>query len=169
MPILQRHLLLCFSIIFVINLNAQIVKQIPSDEHKKLAVFLGDWTIEGLENNFKEHVEWFDGNFHVVSNYEMKDSNNLILGRGIIGYSSLLKTYTYYSYSNNGRNSYYTASCEGNVWTFIGTTRHDGKIKKQKVTLIFTEDGNSSTQLFEVYEDNGAWKQISKQKNIRIR
>lgn len=99
-----------FALLFVGSLSAQT--KTPTEEHKKLSILAGRWTIKGMEDRVLDICELFDGQYFMVCNSEMKTkAGGLNKGVSVFGYSEDLKNHTYYHYSSTG----YSQSLTGHI------------------------------------------------------
>ena len=74
----------------------------PPEVEKQLAFIAGDWTIKGLEANYRDHCTWFDANsFIVCDTTDHRKANHHSIA--ILGWSAADGHYTYQQYDDSGR------------------------------------------------------------------
>lgn len=155
------------------------IAKTPGPEHKKMAVWVGDWTYEGESKNSP---------FGPGGKMKGKESSKMVLdgfvwedrwqdepvagtgGRGIIylRYDPETKTYIDYSFANDGTFGSTTNTISGNVWTGVGTqTDPSGKIYKTRFVRTLSADGRTGSIKAEYSADGGKswmtwWEQTSR-------
>jgi len=140
----------------------------PVPEHKKLAVFVGTWTLTGDmkpgpmgpggKMTEDQKCEWMEGGFYVVchSDYKMEKMGNGT-GISVLGYSPDEKAYTYREFVNDGEFVDSRGTLDGNTWTWNNkdiTGRQNGR---------FTMKMTSSTSYdftFEISQDGTKWTTV---------
>ena len=120
----------------------------PSEQHKRLEFFVGDWKSEGEEKSSPagpgakststEHCEWFDGQFHVVCGADITESGRKSKELVVLGYDSQAAVYTRYHIGSDGQSSMATAKLEGKTW------RWQGGSKGMQVRFPWTETSADS-------------------------
>ena len=74
----------------------------PPEVEKQLAFIAGDWTIKGLEANYRDNCTWFDSNsFVVCDTTDHRRGNHHSIA--ILGWSAADGHYTYQQYDDSGR------------------------------------------------------------------
>ena len=68
----------------------------------RLGMLIGDWTIEGREDSFREVCEWFHERAHVVCNSETRGPKSVRRGVSVFSYSEATKSFSYYHYGSSG-------------------------------------------------------------------
>jgi hypothetical protein len=74
----------------------------PPEVEQQLSFIAGDWTIKGLEANYRDHCTWFDSNsFIVCDTSDNRRGNHHSIA--ILGWSAEEGHYTYQQYDDSGR------------------------------------------------------------------
>jgi hypothetical protein len=154
----------------------------PGPEHKKLEVWVGEWTYEGTGevNPFSASSGRFKGKisarmalggFFVHGQSEdLADDGYRWQGIWLVGYDPANKAYLFHSYENDGAVSKNTSEVVGNTWTTIGTqTDRHGTIYRTRMVNVFSADGKTSTELMEYSADDGkTWATAYRAKMTRV-
>ena len=74
----------------------------PPDVEARLATVVGDWTIPGQENSYRETCEWYGKRAFVVC--ASSDTSDGSMSQSILGYSKAKQRFTYQNYSASGTN-----------------------------------------------------------------
>lgn len=83
----------------------------PLEVEQRLAFIAGDWTIKGLEANYRDHCTWFDArSFVVCDTADHRHGNHHSIA--ILGWSAADGHYTYQQYDDSGRSR--TEPCYAN-------------------------------------------------------
>lgn len=72
----------------------------PPEVEARLAMIVGDWTIEGMENSYREICSWYGDRSFVVC--DTTDASDNTASVSVIGYSQRDGHYTYHNYSKSG-------------------------------------------------------------------
>ncbi|MBI4474551.1 MAG: DUF1579 family protein [Acidobacteria bacterium] len=162
-------------VILVCGFTAVLIAQAPptppqpGPEHKKLAYFVGKWTLE-TETKANEFVpagkgtgtETYTlgpGGFYV----ERRSEIGKVKAFGIMAYDSHAKAYTY-SYGNNaGGVGTASGSVNGNTWTWTVEDKLFGKAVKGRLTVT-TSSPTHYTQKYEMVDAKGIYTTISEVK-----
>ena len=72
----------------------------PPDIEARLAASIGDWTIPGQENSYRETCVWYGSKAFVACEFEDKSDGSA--GRSVLGYSKAKQRFTYQNYIANG-------------------------------------------------------------------
>ncbi len=140
---------------------------VPGPEHKKLQMWVGDWTYEGEDKATS---------FQPARTYTGKATARPMLGgafvewvgedgdggswREIDGYDAVNKRYFWHAYYDDGSVEVMTYRIEGNTVTLSGTTDVDGKPARLRGTFVFALDGRSFVEKLQVSLDGGkSWIQ----------
>jgi hypothetical protein len=114
----------------LIALAAPVGAGVHSPEvEKQLAFIVGDWTIKGLEANYRDNCTWFDSNsFVVCDTTDHRRGNHHSIA--ILGWSASDGHYTYQQYDDSGRSR--TEPCYANAeggLTCLGKLEKDGLVE----------------------------------------
>ena len=128
-------------------------------EHNQLSKFVGSWSTAGkipaTDNGPEAKIsgtdtyEWLPGEFfllHKVDVFVGDDKNETF---EIIGFDKLIGKYTMQHYDNKGNSGFMTATCDDEVWTFIGETL--------KFTGGFKKGDNEFSGIWEQSTDGKNW------------
>ena len=74
----------------------------PAEVEAQLGFLAGDWTIKGLEANYRDRCTWFDANSFIVCDTTDKRRGNHH-SIAILGWSAADGHYTYQQYDDSGR------------------------------------------------------------------
>ncbi len=72
----------------------------PPDIQARLATIIGDWTIPGQENSYRETCVWYGKRAFVACT--STDSSDGSMSQSILGYSKAKGRFTYHNYSGSG-------------------------------------------------------------------
>ena len=73
----------------------------PPEIETRLAWLVGDWTVPGQEQTYRETCEWYGDRAFVECSFS--DSSDGSHGRSILGYSKADAQFTYHNYGHTGR------------------------------------------------------------------
>jgi hypothetical protein len=134
----------------------------PGPEHKKLAYFLGKWTVESeiKANEFvragktvsTETCMLGPGEFYV----ECRNEGQLPTRLAIIAYDSHAKVYTSYYANSGGLVGTATGSVNGNTWTWMVEDKFAGKAIKGRTTITMLSP-TESTNKYEMADGKGGY------------
>ena len=142
----------------------------PSAEHRKLAVFLGSWSVEG---DFKpgnaygvpagkvtqvERFQWLPGEFFLQMNRDGRDPSGDVHHMWIMGYDTAAKKYTgqFFGLTNGGSGSA-SGTNAGNTWSWSTTGRSpDGKSFQERCAVTVAPNV-SYTVKCETSADGKTW------------
>ena len=83
----------------------------PAEVDQKLAFMVGDWTIKGLEANYRDNCTWFDArSFVICDTTDNRRGNHHSIA--VLGWSAAGGHYTYHQYDESGRSR--TEPCYAN-------------------------------------------------------
>jgi hypothetical protein len=113
----------------------------PTLELKELNKFLGSWRTEGkipaspstaeVKIHGTDTYEWLPGEFFLLHKADVMKGEDRSETFEVIGYDPWIGKYTMQHYDNKGQSGYMTATCEKDVWMFLGDTlRFTGSFKK---------------------------------------
>ena len=90
----------------------------PPEIEAHLAPIIGDWTIPGQEQTYRETCEWYEKRAFVVCNFS--DKSDGTRGQSILGFSKVKARLTYQNYTSLGSSRYelgYPLDKNGLVYT----------------------------------------------------
>ena len=83
----------------------------PAEVEQQLAFMVGDWTIKGLEANYRDNCTWFDArSFVICDTTDNRRGNHHSIA--VLGWSAAGGHYTYQQYDESGRSR--TEPCYAN-------------------------------------------------------
>ena len=154
----------------------------PGPEHKKLAVFLGSWSVEGeykVGNGYGapagkttqlERWQWLPGEFFIQMNREGKGPAGDFKHNIIWGYDAGSKKYTVAVFNlTAGASSSGTITNSGNTW-MISSDGHtpDGKPFQERCTLTIVPNA-SYTVKCETSTDGKNWLPSWEEKATKLK
>ena len=146
----------------------------PSEQHKRLQFFVGDWKIEGEEkaspsgpaakSTATEHCEWFEGHFHVLCRADVTEPGRKSKELVVLGYDSEAAVYTRYNIGSDGQGALATARLEGKMWQW------QGGAKGMQVRFPWTETSADSYDFeVEMSNDGKPFTQVLRGKATRVK
>ena len=89
-------------ILLMLAAQAAAANAHPPEVQAQLAFIEGDWTIKGMEANYRDHCTWFDSRSFIVC-----DTTDGRRGKhhsiAVLGWSAADGRYTYQQYDDSGR------------------------------------------------------------------
>ena len=83
----------------------------PAEVEQQLAFMAGDWTIKGLEANYRDNCTWFDArSFVICDTTDNRRGNHHSIA--VLGWSAAGSHFTYQQYDDSGRSR--TEPCYAN-------------------------------------------------------
>ena len=144
----------------------------PGAEHKKLAPFVGSWSVDGETKpgngysvppgkvSFVERYQWMPGEFFLQMNREGKGpAGEPIRHSIIVGYDPVAKkhTGTFYDFTG-GLSMSGTWTNNGSTWMLLSSGRTaDAKTFQERCTLAFAANGASWTIKCDTSTDGRNW------------
>lgn len=125
-----------------------------ADEHRALAVFVGDWSAEGTSYGADQTgfpwrsvhtARWHSGEFFVVQN---EHANGPFDTMSFLGWDADRQAYFSWSVENHGFAREYRVAVDGDVWTLSG--------EQERATITFSDDGRQQTHHWE-FRAEGEW------------
>jgi hypothetical protein len=164
----RKALFLAASLLVAVSAWAQMDTK-PGPEVKKLDYFVGTWTTEGTvaqgpwgaggKFSSTNTTEWMPGNFFIVGHSDSKmpaevggDSKEI----SYIGYDVNQNTYTFDSFSSQGRHEVSKGSVTGDTWLWTSEANYGGQDIKQKMTIKILSPTSHSIK-FEISLDGTTW------------
>jgi hypothetical protein len=145
----------------------------PTDHHKKLGYFVGEWISEAelMENpwmppgKFKSNsrCDWFDGRFAVVCKGEGEGPMGPTKDLGIMGYNMDEQVYTYYGVDNSpmAMISVARGKVDGDTWVYHDESMMMGQMVKSRYTIV-QKDAKTYTFDWSMADEEGNFKTIMK-------
>ena len=143
----------------------------PGLEHKKLAVFLGSWSVDGElkpgngygvpagKVSVVERYQWLPGEFFLQMNRDGKGAaGEVVRHMWIFGYDAVAKKHTVQFFElTNGLSASGTATNNGNTWMWSNNGRApDGKAFQERCTITVVPT-SSYTLKCETSADGKTW------------
>jgi hypothetical protein len=154
-------------LLFAVAVQAQSPAPKPGPEHKKLEVWVGDWTYEGvnLATPFRPASKYtgtatvrpvLDG-FFVEWHGEEKGPTATKQWLEIDSYDALNKKFMWNNFSSDGSFNSVTYTIEANTVSFSGASFQGEKQYKIRGSVVFAPDLMSSVEKGEVSADGKTW------------
>jgi len=166
-------------LLFAVVAQAQTPAPKPGPEHKKLEIWVGDWTWEELDSatpfgpagkvGGKVSAQWILGGFFVEFRAEGKGTAGPIQAIEIDGYDPVTKKFTWNNFASDGSVQTFTYTIEGNTVPYSGTQVTGGKQAKIRGTITFAPDFMSSVEKREMSIDGKAWIPALEVKSTKVK
>jgi len=150
-----------------VAVQAQAPAPKPGPEHKKLEIWIGDWTYEGEYHatplgpagkcTGKVAIRPILGGFFVEFRSEEKGSSGTTQYLEIDGYDPVARKYFWNGFDSQGLNEAVTYTIEGNMVAYSGTLVIGAKQAKSRGTFVFAPDFMSYAAEYEISVDGKAW------------
>ena len=141
---------------------------IPGTEHKRLDVFVGNWSVEGQQYDGPfgpdakivavESYEWLAGGFFLLRRLGGKLDSTEIACIEIIGFDESNQNYPRYTFYGNGKTNEWQSRETDDGWTVIGDSVMGDKSLKVRCTIVFSDSGKEMTSKWEYSGDGSEWK-----------
>lgn len=144
-------------------------KQTPESELEQLEIFAGKWNIEeltakGVINNTPIRgiaaYEWLAGKHYMISRWSSKIGDRSDIGIGIIGFDEASGQFKVNQYDNHGLAQTFMVTFRRLTWKFTGS--------HERMTLEFTPDGRTFTELREISQDGISWEPSYRLKGSKV-
>jgi hypothetical protein len=178
---MKRNVIMVALVVLFLSIAAQAQAPVPKPgpEHKKLEIWVGDWTYEG-ENKAtplgpagkysgKNSTKPILGSFFIEFRGEDKGPAGTLQWVEIDGYDPLIKKYTWNNFSSDGGVQTVTYTIEGQTVSYSGTQILGGKQAKIRGTCVFTPDFVSNVDKREVSFDGKTWMPLWELKAIKVK
>jgi uncharacterized protein DUF1579 len=143
----------------------------PGPEHKKLEMFVGEWTFVGESKavpalgmtdagkvSYRHVNQMANGGFFLETRRTGTSARGPVTELFVYSYNAVSKRYRQDGYNNRGQVRTFTATLEGLTWSFVGTnTNLDGSVTKERYTLTYSPDLSSATVRSEHSKDGVEW------------
>jgi hypothetical protein len=150
----------------------------PGPEHKKLGVFVGTWKDEaemkpgpfgpGGKLSLTETCEWFTGGFSVVCHTETTGFMGDVTALTLLTYDAEDKVYRLYEFNSMGRSGAAKGTVDGDIWSFDGEVKMDGKLIKTRSTIKIPSP-DSAVMRSEVSVEGGPMTLLMELKGTRVK
>ena len=154
--------------------RAQTPAPKPGPEHKKLDIWVGDWTYDGEDkatplgpagkHSGKISVRPILDGFFVEFRGEVKGPRGTHRWLEIDGYDPLNKKFFWHNFGSDGHADAVTYTIDANTVSYSGTTVRGEKQYKMRGTGVFTPDLMSWIEKWEMSVDGKTWMQSSEDK-----
>ena len=162
-------------LLFAVSAVAQTPAPKPGPEHKKLEIWVGDWTWEGElkatpfgpagKVTGKATVRPTLCGFFLEWRGEETGPTGTNQSYEIDGYDPVAKKYTWNNFSSDGGVTTVTYTIEGTTVTYTGTQIIGGKLAHIRGTFVFTPELTSNTGKFEISADGKTWMPLAEYRN----
>ena len=146
-------------------LTAAAANAHPAEVEQQLAFMVGDWTIKGLEANYRDNCTWFDArSFVVCDTADNRRGNHHSIA--VLGWSGAGGHYTYHQYDESGRSR--TEPCYANSekgLTCLGEMRTKDGLVQTRSYIWPTATGLGIRQ--EKSVNAGMWTDVGRVDYIR--
>lgn len=166
----MKHVVLVTGLVALLSamaLQAQTPPPKPGPEHKKLNIWVGDWTYEadiqatplGPAGKCvgKSMVRPILGGFFVEFRGDEKGPTGPFQWREVDGYDALNKKYTWNGFTSDGSASSVTYMIDGTMVNYSGTVLLGEKQYKIRGTVVFADDFMSFVEQRELSVDGQTW------------
>jgi hypothetical protein len=151
----------------------------PGPEHKKLAIWVGDWSVEGQMYatplgpagpvKGKGSAKPMFSGFFVEWRSEVTGPAGTTQWVEIDGYDQVAKKYFFNQYASDGGLMTGTSTIEGNTQSSSGTLVAGGKQATWRGTIVFAPDMMSAVEKNEASLDGKTWMPIWEGKWTKVR
>jgi Protein of unknown function (DUF1579) len=141
----------------------------PGPEFKKLDVFVGTWTLDGVMKpssmgpggtmTENEKCDWMEGGFFLVCHSDYKGTMGGGVGLSVMGYSSDEKAYTYREFNSYGEFDDSRGTIDGDTSTWTNDEKMEGKTVKGRFTIHMTS-ASSYTFVYDMSYDGTKWTTV---------
>ena len=146
----------------IVGLSLTLTIAVAAEENPRdrLSMVVGDWTIAGREETFREVCEWFHNKSHVVCNSENRGPKGTRKGVSVFSYSDVDGRYSYFHYGSSGVAVAQDIFFQGD--TMISTVEHrrGRDIVREQVWLTPQADGTVEFRE-EVSTNGGPWEKTT--------
>ncbi|MFT3806820.1 hypothetical protein [Arenimonas sp.] len=138
----------------------------PVDPGDLPEFFAGTWTVEGLEDSFRETCEWLSPNSFLICRGTDSDPKNPGQWITLLGYSHAEKMYNFTAFDGGGGKAVFSGWLRDDVWIFTSEQFLHGKMSRLQVTITPTKDGYILRE--EESVNGGPWKVTLEEKHVRL-
>ena len=162
-----------------VAVQAQAPAPKPGPEHKKLEIWIGDWTYEG-----EYHATLFGpagkctgnvavrpilGGYFVEFRSEEKGAAGTTQYLEIDGYDPVARKYIWHGFDSQGLNETVTYNIEGNTVAYAGTLVIGGRQAKSRGSFVFSPGFMSYAAEYEISVDGKAWMTFFEGKFTKVK
>lgn len=133
---------------------------------ERLSMLVGDWTIEGRQDSFREVCEWYHKQSHVVCNSESSGPKGIRKGVSVFSYSEELGRYAYYHYGSSGVAVAQRIFFQGTTLISTVELEKGADIVREQVWVTPLADGSMELRE-ETSKNGGPWEQTVRFRYIR--
>lgn len=133
---------------------------------ERLSMLVGDWTIEGRQDSFREVCAWYHERSHVVCNSESSGPKGIRKGVSVFSYSEATGRYTYYHYGSSGVAVAQRIFVQGNTLVSTVELENGAEIVREQVWLTPLPDGSMEFRE-EASKNGGPWEPTVRFRYIR--
>ncbi len=155
--------------VVAVLLSPPLYAQGAESPRERLSFLVGEWTIEGREDSFREVCAWFDGRSHVVCNSESRTKKGTVRrGVSVFSYSENDAGFKYYHYNNAGVIVAQNAFVIGGGLMTTSESRVGSDLIREQCWMTPRENG-----LFDFREETskngGAWEVTTKVRYVPLK
>lgn len=136
------------------------------DPRERLSMLVGDWTIEGRQDSFREVCEWYHKQSHVVCSSESSGPKGIRKGVSVFSYSEATGRYAYYHYGSSGVAVAQRIFFQGNTMISTVELEKGPETVREQVWLTPLADGSMEFRE-EASKNGGPWEPTVRFRYIR--
>ena len=136
------------------------------DPRERLSMLVGDWTIEGRQDSFREVCEWYYKQSHVVCSSESSGPKGIRKGVSVFSYSEATGRYAYYHYGSSGVAVAQRIFFQGNTMISTVELEKGPETVREQVWLTPLADGSMEFRE-EASKNGGPWEPTVRFRYIR--
>jgi len=163
----------------LIAASAQPALPKPGPDQKRMESYLGRWRVEGDAKASPygpaakfisvDTTEWLPGGFFFIHRFQGSQGPVAIKAMEVVGYDARRHVYTSQTFDSYGNAGAWTATVNGNTWTWSGNTEANGKHLKERCTVVFTAAATGYSVNCDWSEDGVRWASNFVAKATRLR
>ena len=178
---MKRIVIMVAMAVLLLSVAAQAQAPLPKPgpEHKKLEIWLGDWTFveEGPATPFgpaykisgKSSVKPILGGLFIEFRVEAKGTAGPVQYFEVDSYNPATKKYTWNGFASDGSIHTVAYTIEGTSVPYSGTEVINGKQAKIRGTITFTPDFMSCEEKREISADGKTWMPFFANKFTKVK
>lgn len=152
--------------VVVLTGEAQSQPPKPGPEHKRLEVFVGNWTFQGEVKTGPAgpggKVAGTDrnqllGGVFLERQVEETGPMGKVTGRMMVGYDPIKKTYVTSAFDSTGGLGSGAVTVNGSTWTFLTSGVAGGKATQDRCAVTFAPGNNAIVVTCETSTDGKTW------------
>ena len=166
-------------LLVAVAVQAQAPAPKPGPEHKKLEVWVGNWTLQGeakagplgpaRKYSMKCNWQMTLGGFVLEGRFDSKSESGDAQGLQIMAYDAANKNYTLATYFSDGGIQYGTVTVSGNTWSVKGSVIAGGKQYQWRGADVLSGDLMADTFTAEISTDGKTWLPWVEEKLTKIK